>query len=126
MPGGPHTYPELAAAGLWTTPTDVAHFARGVLDAWTGRNTSVLSQATAVQMLTPGLGDYGLGLIVRGLLPHRRFQHGGVNAGFVSSMILFENGDGAVVMTNGAQGGQLAGEILHSIAAEYDWPDRQP
>lgn len=126
VPGGPHTYPELAAAGLWTTPTDVAHFALGVLDAWTGRDTSVLSQATTLQMLTPGLGDYGLGLIVRGVSPHRRFQHRGVNDGFVSSMIVFENGDGAVIMTNGARGGELASELMQSIAAEYDWPDGQP
>jgi CubicO group peptidase (beta-lactamase class C family) len=123
VPGGPHTYPELAAAGLWTTPTDLAHFALAVLNAWVGRNTSVLSQATTLQMLTPGLGDYGLGLIVRGTAPHRRFLHGGVNDGFVSSMIAFENGDGAVIMTNGDRGGQLADEIMRSIAAEYDWPD---
>jgi hypothetical protein len=25
-------------------------------------------------------------------------------------------------MTNGARGGQLADEIMRSIAAEYDWP----
>ena len=126
VPGGPHTYPELAAAGLWTTPTDVAHFALGVLDAWTGRDTSVLSQATTLRMLTPGLGDYGLGLIVLGASPHRRFLHHGYNDGFISSMIMFENGDGAAIMTNGARGGQLAGEIMRSIAAEYDWPDGQP
>ncbi|QOZ69308.1 CubicO group peptidase, beta-lactamase class C family [Bradyrhizobium arachidis] len=126
VPGGPHTYPELAAAGLWTTPTDLAHFALGVLDAWTGRDTSLLSQATALQMLTPGFGDYGLGFVVRGRSPHQRFLHEGDNAGFLSSMILFENGDGAVVMTNGANGGQLASEIMHSIALEYDWPDGRP
>ncbi len=126
MPGGPHIYPELAAAGLWTTPTDLAHFALAVLNAWAACNTSVLSQATTLQMLTPGLGDYGLGLIVRGAPPHRRFLHGGVNDGFVSLMIAFENGDGAVIMTNGDRGGQLADEIMRSIAAEYDWPDGQP
>jgi CubicO group peptidase (beta-lactamase class C family) len=126
VPGGAHTYPELAAAGLWTTPTDVARFALGLLAAWTGRNDSVLSQATALQMLTPGLGDYGLGMIVRGVSPHRRFQHGGVNDGFVSSVIMFEDGDGAVIMTNGARGGQLASEIMRSIAVEYHWPDGQP
>jgi hypothetical protein len=76
-------------------------------------------------MLTAGLGDYGLGLIVRGSPSHRRFLHNGVNNGFVSSMIAFENGDGAVVMTNGVRGGELANEIMRSIATEYDWPDGQ-
>jgi hypothetical protein len=77
-------------------------------------------------MLTPGLGHYGLGLIVLGASPHRRFLHHGYNDGFISSMIMFENGDGAAIMTNGARGGQLAGEIMRSIAAEYDWPDGLP
>ena len=126
VPGGPHIYPELAAAGLWTTPTDVAHFALGVVHAWTGRDAPVLSQATALQMLTPGLGNYGLGPIVLGVAPHRRILHAGVNDGFVSLMTMFENGDGAVIMTNGDQGGELANEIMRGIATEYDWPDGQP
>lgn len=126
VPGGPHIYPELAAAGLWTTPTDVAHFALGVVRAWTGRDASVLSQATALQMLTPGLGNYGLGPIVLGVAPHRRILHAGVNDGFVSFMTMFENGDGAVIMTNGDQGGELANEIMRGIATEYDWPDGKP
>ena len=126
VPGGAHIYPELAAAGLWTTATDLARFALAVRDAWAGRNTSVLSQATAAQMLMPGLGDYGLGLIVRGSQPNRRFLHDGVNDGFVNSMVAFENGDGAVVMTNGARGTDLVFELMHSIAVEYDWPAGQP
>jgi hypothetical protein len=36
-----------------------------------------------------------------------------------------EGGRGAVVMTNGDQGGALATEIMRSIAVEYDWPDFQ-
>ncbi len=126
VPGGPHTYPELAAAGLWTTPTDVARFAVALQRAWSGRDTSVLSQSTTIQMLTPGLGDYGLGPVVRGAAPHRRFLHEGINDGFVNMMVAFENGDGAVIMTNGMRGWQLVREIMHGIAAEYGWPDGQP
>ncbi|QND64468.1 beta-lactamase family protein [Mesorhizobium loti] len=121
--GGPHIYPELAAAGLWTTPTDLARFDLALLDAWVGRTTTVLSHPTVVHMLTPGLGHYGLGLVVKGSPPHRGFGHDGVNAGFISSMVTYETGDGAVVMTNGDQGGVLADEIIESIAAEYQWPD---
>lgn len=122
VPGGPHTYPELAAAGLWTTPSDVAHFAVALQSAWAGRDTSVLSQSITMQMLTPGLGDYGLGPIVRGAPPHRRFLHEGINAGFVNMMVAFESGDGAVIMTNGMRGWQLVREIMPGIAAEYNWP----
>lgn len=121
--GGPHTYPELAAAGLWTTPTDLARFDLALLDAWAGRPMPILSQPAAIQMLTSGLGNYGLGLIVRGSPPHRRFGHDGVNAGFINSMISYETGDGAIVMTNGDQGDVLVAEIMQSIAAEYQWPD---
>jgi hypothetical protein len=32
-------------------------------------------------------------------------------------------GQGAVVMTNGDNGADLAAEVLRSIAAEYNWPD---
>lgn len=121
--GGPHTYPELAAAGLWTTPSDLARFDLALFDAWDGRTTPVLSQAMVLQMLTPGRGHYGLGLVVNGKPPYRRFSHDGANAGFVSSMVTYEAGDGAVVMTNGDQGYHLAGEIMQSIAAEYQWPN---
>ncbi|WP_082222021.1 serine hydrolase [Mesorhizobium loti] len=121
--GGPHTYPELAAAGLWTTPADLARFDLALLDAWAGRPMPVLSQPAAIQMLTPGLGNYGLGPVIRGSPPHRRFGHDGVNAGFINSMITYETGDGAVVMTNGDQGDVLVAEIMQSIAAEYQWPD---
>jgi CubicO group peptidase (beta-lactamase class C family) len=132
--GGPHLYPEMAAAGLWTTPTDLAHLLLAVLDSLAGRSNAVLSQSTAAEMLSPvrgsaeglpaGLGVYGLGWIVRGSAPNRQFWHNGANEGFAGTMVIFENGDGAVVMTNG--GSQvLVGELLRSIAAEYGWPDRQ-
>jgi CubicO group peptidase (beta-lactamase class C family) len=126
VPGGPHTYPELAAAGLWTTPTDLARFALALQDAWAGRKNPVLSQSMTAQMLTPGLGDYGLSLVVRGSPPNRRFGHAGVNAGFVNLMTAFENGEGAVIMTNGARGLLVASEIMRSIATEYQWPAGQP
>jgi CubicO group peptidase (beta-lactamase class C family) len=126
VPGGPHIYPELAAAGLWTTPTDLARFALALLDAWAGREGSLLSPSMTTEMMTPGLGSYGLGPVVRGRAPHRSFLHDGVNDGFVNSMVAFEGGEGAIVMTNGMGGRLLTYEILCSIATEYDWPRGQP
>jgi hypothetical protein len=37
-----------------------------------------------------------------------------------------DNGKGAIVMTNGDRGAQLANEILRGIAAEYGWVDYKP
>lgn len=124
--GGPHIYPELAAAGLWTTPSDLARFAIGVQNAVTGRATQVLSQAMAKEMLTQGLGHYGLGPMIGGSPERPYFWHAGVNIGFASLMVCYETGDGAVIMTNGMRGLELADELMRGIAHEYGWPDFAP
>jgi len=116
--GNYHTYPEMAAAGLWTTPSDLA---RVMLELQTGGH--VLKSATQREMLTKVLGDYGLGLGLGEKEGQKSFSHGGSNAGFQCMMFAYLNGGGAIVMTNGDRGGPLASEILRSIAAEYQWPD---
>jgi CubicO group peptidase (beta-lactamase class C family) len=126
LPGRYHTYPEMAAAGLWTTPTDLARFLIEIQQALQGRS-KVLTPAMARQMVTVQQGSYGLGLGLDGGGPSASFGHGGSNAGFKCQMTAFiESGRGAVVMTNGDQGGRLASEILRAVAAEYDWPARRP
>jgi CubicO group peptidase (beta-lactamase class C family) len=126
LPGRSHTYPEMAAAGLWTTPTDLAKFLLEVRKALDGRST-VLSQALAREMTTAVKPGYGLGLSLDGLGRAASFGHGGSNEGFKCQMVaFFEGGRGAVIMTNGDQGGLLAGEIMRSIAREYDWPAFKP
>jgi CubicO group peptidase (beta-lactamase class C family) len=126
LPGRYHTYPEMAAAGLWTTPTDLAKFLIEIQQALQGRS-KILTAATAREMVTIQKGTYGLGLSLEGAGPSASFGHGGSNAGFKCAMTAFvEGGRGAVVMTNGDQGGRLGAEILRAIAAEYGWPGRQP
>ncbi len=125
--GKRHTYPEMAAAGLWTTPTDLAKFAIELQQAKAGKSKKVLSQAMVNQMLTKQSGDYGLGIGIGGEGNKASFSHGGSNEGFKCNLFAYsETGQGAVVMTNGDQGGQLAGEIFRSIANEYGWPDFKP
>jgi hypothetical protein len=125
--GGAHTYPEMAAAGLWTTPTDLARYAIEVQKSLEGKANHVLSAEMTRQMLTPGMGKWGLGLEIGGAEANPYFSHGGVNEGFVNNFAAYEkNGEGAVVMTNSANGGLIASEILHSVAAVYKWPDFQP
>jgi CubicO group peptidase (beta-lactamase class C family) len=116
-----HVYPEQAAAGLWTTPTDLARWGLAILAAFDGRAGGPLSPATARQMLEPGMGNYGLGPAIG---PERRwFGHGGSNEGFRCQLVVFMDGRGAVVMTNSDRGGALVSEILATLADEYGWPD---
>ena len=60
----PHTYPEMAAAGLWTTPTDLAHYALGVRAALAGKS-KVISASTARAMLDKGHRRAGPGAATR-------------------------------------------------------------
>lgn len=126
LPGRYHTYPEMAAAGLWTTPTDLARFLIEIQQALQGRS-KILTPEMARQMVTVQKGSYGLGLGLAGSGPWARFGHGGSNAGFKCQMTAFvEGGRGAVIMTSGDQGGRLAGEILRAVAVEYEWPSLRP
>ncbi len=123
---GPHVYPEMAAAGLWTTPTDLAHYALGVQAALAGKSKKVISAKTARDMLTPVIDRQGLGLHVGGATARKYFMHGGANAGYRCLLIAYEDGAGAVVMTNSDSGGELMDEVMRSIAHVYQWPDFAP
>lgn len=125
--GGPHTYPEMAAAGLWTTPSDLCRYILEVQNSLAGKANHVLSQAMTEKMLTAGIGSWGLGVQIGGAAGNPWFSHGGVNAGYESLFVGYDkNGDGAVVMTNAQGGSQIAEEIMHAIALAYDWPDYRP
>jgi len=124
--GGPHVYPERAAAGLWTTPSDLARYAIELQRALAGQSRQVLATATARQMVTAGMGQWGLGIQVGGSASHPYFEHGGDDAGYHDDLVAYNTGDGAVIMTNGDNGPRLWPEILATIAHEYGWPDFQP
>lgn len=120
-------YPELAAAGLWTTPTDLAKFVVEIQRSLQGRSNRVLTRESTRQMLTPQIENSGLGLFVDGIDRSPRFSFSGSNVGYKSYMVgYFNSGQGAVVMTNSENGAPLVLEILRSIAAEYKWPDYHP
>ena len=122
-----HVYPEMAAAGLWTTPSDLARFAIELQRSRRGESNRVLSRDMTNQMLTRQIDDRGLGIELEGTGDAARFLHGGDNAGFHCIMIAsMDHGYGAVVMTNGDGGPALWTEILMSIAAEYGWPNYKP
>ena len=122
VPGGPHVYPEMAPAGLWTTPSDLARYATEVQKALAGKS-AVLSAAMARQMLIPN--GQGLGPQTGGRKENPYFAHNGSNEGYKCYFVAYNNGDGAVIMTNGDNGARLANDIIRTIAYEYKWPDFQ-
>lgn len=125
--GGPHTYPEMAAAGLWTTANDLAKFVIDLAKSANGESGHVLSPKAAREMLTPVKSGYGLGLSIQGATARKYFYHNGSNAGYKAVLLGYpETGDGVVVLTNGDQGYQLSEAIIRAVAVEYGWPDYHP
>ena len=121
--GGWHNYPELQAAGLWTTATDLARWILGMQRVLGGSPDGPISPATARLMtteMTPG--PFGLGPEMAGTGAYRRFGHGGSNAGFRSQLdALLDGSSGMVMMTNGDGGTTLCGEFRRGVADVYDW-----
>jgi CubicO group peptidase (beta-lactamase class C family) len=122
-----HNYPEKAAAGLWTTPTDLANYCIEMHKIFTGQKNGILKKATVDSMFRKHRNDWGLGPVMRWEGDSLRFEHGGKNAGFTNTMIAFaKRGDAVIVMTNGDNGGKLINEILRSVSGYYGWGIRSP
>jgi len=144
LPQGWNVYPATSAAGLWTTPADLARFVIELQQAKAGRSNKLISPATAAEILSvQGAMDErdsqrmvqiesfpndwrlarGLGVGLIGW-PPIRFYHTGMNPGYQSELHGYiDGGKGAVIMTNADQGWRLAREITNAIAKEYEWPE---
>lgn len=123
VPGKYHRYPEMAAAALWSTPSDLARFIIDIQKSAAGNSNKVLSQKTVQEMLAPGIEAFGLGLFLGEKTDaHQNFYHGGGNEGFQNMLFAYTStGQGAVVMSNSDNGMQLIEEVLRAIAREYGW-----
>lgn len=124
VPGQYHTYPEMAAAGLWTTASDLARFAIEIQKAREGRSSRVLKKATVEEMLRPVKQNYGLGFNINEVEGHKQFRHSGTDAGFQAMFSAGMDGTGIVVLTNSENGSRLAFEIIMAAGAAYGWPER--
>jgi len=127
--GGYHVYPEMAAAGLWTTPSDLGRWAIALIRAYHGGKGGPLSPAMVKQMLTPQVdvpsdfaavqSHWGLGVELQGTGDSLVFTHGGRDEGFVADLVMWPvQRRGIVIMTNGVSGGLLQ-EIERAFGAEY-------
>jgi CubicO group peptidase (beta-lactamase class C family) len=127
VPGRWHTYPEQAAAGLWTTPEDLARFAIELQKIAAGRSNKVMSRALAQDMLRRQVGEWGLGVGVLGEGAAARFSHGGANEGFRAFWVGYRDAaSGVAVMTNSDAGAAIANDLVRTIAQEYGWPGLAP
>jgi CubicO group peptidase (beta-lactamase class C family) len=116
-----HVYPEMAAAGLWTTPADLAKFAIEIALSKQGKSNKVLTQKTVEEMLTPQSKNFGIGF---GLSKDRpgEFGHNGADEGFQALLVMnSDTGQGAALMANSDNGNLVASELMRSIAKDYGW-----
>lgn len=121
VPGGFHVYPELQAAGLWTTAPDLARWLLGVQRILAGRTGGPISPDTARLMVTSvAPGSFGLGPEIMGDGPLQRFGHSGANQGYKSQVDgLVTGASGCAILTNGENGTTLVAEIRRAVADEY-------
>ena len=121
---GSRIYPELAAAGLWTTPSDLILWLTDLQKALAGKPGRILRRQTAQAMFeSQAPGDWGLGIQLGGVGQAQWMGHLGGNQGFPAFALGFvSSGHGAVIMTNGEGGHGLIREIVTALAEIYEWP----
>lgn len=133
--GTPYVYPQLAAAGLYSTPTDLAKFVVEMQKAYRG-DGKLLNKNFAQLMTTSQVnvseGAYreqvGIGPFLLQRVDNKEdkgiyFEFTGVNAGFTAYLIgNLTEGYGAVIMLNtGDDFNGLGKEIRRAIAKTYNW-----
>lgn len=119
-----HIYPEQAAAGLWTNPTDLAKYIIETQLSLQGKSDKVLNNEMTKLRLTPYLdSNAALGVFIISNGGEKYFSHGGANEGFRSQYYgSFEGGNGVVVMVN-SDNGSILDEVINSVASVYGWKD---
>ncbi|HEV3414166.1 MAG TPA: serine hydrolase domain-containing protein [Puia sp.] len=131
VPGKYHIYPEQAAAGLWTTPSDLGKYIIESQLAFEGKSAKVLDQTSTRTRLSPYIDSIvnngtreGLGVFLFQKGKNHYFNHDGSDVGFLSNYYgCFDNGDGVVVQINNDVGFGLIRELVNSVATVYHWDE---
>lgn len=124
LAGGSRVYPELGAAGLWSTAADLARLAQSLAASWSGGG--LLSRSLARTMADPvANGPSGLGIFIQPRATGVPFlYHYGVNAGFRSILLVVADGSfGVVLMTNGEGGKTLLPAFLEAMLKPAGYGD---
>jgi len=122
-----HTYPEMAAAGLWTTPSDLARWTIALERAYNGEPSPLMSQASARDMLKPGLGGWGLGISVDRGTDEMKFGHSGDDWGFKARLIGWPKRERAIIaMGNSDDAFAVIDPLMQAVAREYGWKGLEP
>jgi hypothetical protein len=112
----------MAAAGLWTTPSELIRYATTIQKILKGKDGGVLRQETVRTMLTPGMNEWGLGPVVS----EHTFGHGGADEGFRAQLVAWKDQPYAAVVMVNSDNGSILRELLLAIANEYDLPGIEP
>ena len=108
-------YPEMAAAGLWTTPTELIQYAIEIQKINSSEQDGILKYETVKEMLTPGMNRHGLGPVVRRYF----FEHGGADEGFRAQLFAWKDEPYALVTMVNSDNGSIQQEVALAIAEEY-------
>lgn len=80
------SYPEMAATGLWTTPSELILWAKEIQQILQTQKDGLLKATTVNEMLTPNEDSQGLGPYVLDLT----FGHGGADEGFSADLLVWK------------------------------------
>ena len=130
-----HTYPEMAAAGLWCAPRDLVAFALAVQAAVRGAPGALLPEGLARLLVMPAYPEVSDTMAVGFFLsgagapsePPTRFGHGGADHGFLTDLSAEITGDGAAAgMVHSFSGGPVVRSAMRLIGEELGWPASDP
>jgi CubicO group peptidase (beta-lactamase class C family) len=117
VPGGYDIMPELSAAGLWTTPSDLALLGIEMMKALKGESTFITKKSAKI-MTTKAYpkSEHGVGFVVEKSKKGKTFGHRGYNDGYISNMVFFpDDGSGIVAMINSNIGYDLISEVTDAF-----------
>jgi CubicO group peptidase (beta-lactamase class C family) len=121
VPGKYFVYPEKAAAGLWTTPTDICKYILEMQQAYQGKSSKLLNQEMVKLHITPYKNNVAMGTFIQDRHGENYFDHTASNEGFSGLFIGgLTNGKGAAIFVN-SDDASVAFELVNSIAQVYNW-----